>query len=120
MKQSRGLLLGYRLEWCPGDYVFETPEHFAKEICRNSARIWGLYTEPQSGCSNAAAVYLGPHWIQPKYVYGKCLDGFKPLYLGPLLYEPAMDEDVLFAFPGIIEERLRADRPDLFADERCS
>lgn len=114
MKKSFGILLGYRLEWRPGDYVFETPENFAKECCRDSARIWGLYTEHQPECSDAITVYLGSHWIQPKYVYGKCLDGFRPLYLGPLLYEPAIDEYTFHIFPGIVEERLRSDRPDLF------
>ena len=106
--------MGYRLEWKPGEYLFATPESFAKEVCRDSARIWGLYTEPQHGCSDAITVYRGPHWIQPKYVYSKCLDGFAPLYLGPVLYEPIIDENELFTFPGIIEGRLRRDRPDLF------
>lgn len=67
--------------------MFETPSHFQQEICKDSARIWSLHDSPQPGCPKEVAVYLGPHWIQPKYVHGKDLAGFKPLYLGPLVQD---------------------------------
>lgn len=94
MKTS-ATLMGYRLEWKPGDYIFGSPEHYAQDICKQSARVWGLYTLPQDGCSSDVAVYRGWCWIQPKYVHNHDLSEFMPLYLGPLLYEPGYDEAVL-------------------------
>ena len=113
MTDSPSTIQGYRLEWKPGEYVHMSPEYYAKEVCRDGARTWGLYAEPQPGCSAEVAVYRGRYWIQPKYVYNTDLKDFTPLYLGPVLHEPPMDEAVLLAFPSIIEERLRTNRPDL-------
>lgn len=108
--------MGYRLEWKPGDYIYESPEHYAKDICKASARTWGLYTEPQEGCDQAIEVYYGRHWVQPKNVHGKCLDGFTALYLGPILHQPPIDEDIIFAFPSIVEDLLRTSKPELFKE----
>lgn len=82
--------VGYRLEWKAGDYVFETAERFAKTVCKEGARIHGLFLHKQPGCDQDIAVYLGTHWIQPKHLHGRNLDGFTPLYLGPLLHEPEL------------------------------
>jgi hypothetical protein len=38
------------------------------------------------------------------------------MLLGKKINEPNMDPEVVHAFPSIIEERLKADRPDLFKD----
>lgn len=95
--------VGYRLEWKPGDYVHESVEAFAQEICKESARIWGLFTTPQAGCDPAVAVYKGRYWVQPKYVHGQSLDGFTPLYLGPVLHDPALSEEVQRLFPALAD-----------------
>lgn len=121
MNTDKGILVAYRLEWKPGDYCFLTPENYARELCKNSARTWGLYTEPQSKCPDTAVVYKGSYWIEPKYIKNRCLDEFKPLYMGPLLYEPSFDEDVLYLFPSflpsMVEDKLQKSYPHLYTDQ---
>ena len=81
---------GYRLEWRPGDYCFYTPDGWARERARTSARVHGLFRQPQPGCGAEPAVYLGRYWVQPKNLRsGECPVGFVPLYLGPVLHDPA-------------------------------
>lgn len=106
---------GYRLAWGPGDFCFHSPEMYAKEINKEHADVWALYDHPQSGCSPEIAVYRGEYWIQPKYVYPHTkLNGFIALYVGPLINEMPISEEMAFAFPGLMEERLKQSHPELF------
>lgn len=85
---SNGEIMAYRLEWKPGDYVHTSPEGYAKEICKEGARVWALYTKPQPDCPQEIALYRGKYFVQPKHVYDRDLTGFVPLYLGPLINDP--------------------------------
>ncbi len=80
--------VGYRFEWKPADYVFMTATSYTDAVCKESARIWGLFAEPQPGCDAAIEVYFGEFWVQPKWLHGRDLFGFAPLYLGPIISEP--------------------------------
>lgn len=80
--------VGYRAEIKPGEYLFYSVADYARETYLGDAQVWGLYEEPQSACSAAVAVYKGPYWIQPRYVYGKDVSEFTPLYLGPMISKP--------------------------------
>jgi hypothetical protein len=106
----------YRLEWRPGRYCFYRPEDYTKEGDRvDSARVWGLYRQPQAGCPTEPAVYRGRHFVQPEYTSaGRCPDGFVPLFLGPVLNEPVLDAEVALLFPSILEARLEQEQPHLF------
>lgn len=77
----------FRLEWKPGNYIFATVENYAIECGKEGARVWGLYKTPQPNCPQEIAVYRGSYWVQPKYVFGKSLVGFTPLYLGVMLHD---------------------------------
>ncbi|CAB3654489.1 hypothetical protein LMG26685_02927 [Achromobacter mucicolens] len=108
-------ILGYRLEWKPGDPCYMTPEHYALEGYKDSALVHGLYATPQPGCPAQIEVYKGWCWVQPKYNFGNLVDAtFRPLYVGALIHCPTYDEAVLLAFPGIVEQMVKASRPDLF------
>lgn len=109
-------VLGYRLEWKAGEYCLYTPEDFAREVNTDTARIWGLFSEPQPGCSSEPAAYRGVFWCEAKYRKANAYmdPDAVPLYLGPVLHEPPMNEDVLHIFPSLVENRLRVERPDLY------
>jgi hypothetical protein len=111
-------IVAWRLSWKPGDFIFLTLEQYELETTKASADIWALYREPHPQGSKEIAVYRGPHWVQPKYVYPHTkLDGFIPLYSGPLLYMAPICEDVAFKFPGLMDERLKMTYPELFRKE---
>lgn len=96
--------VAYRLEWKPGDYSFYTPDEYAKEILKDGARVCGVFESQQPGCKAEPVVFRGWCWVMPKHAKGGiCPEGFTPLYLGPVINEPAMDEDVLFAFPSLAD-----------------
>lgn len=79
-------VVGYRLEWRPGDYMYYTPEDFAKEINKESARIWTLHLVRQPGCPNEPAVYKGWCWsVKENHLF---TPDFTPIYLGPKIHEP--------------------------------
>lgn len=111
-------IMGYRLSWKPGESIFMSVENFELETCKDSADIWALYREPHPNGSKEITVYKGGHWIEPKYVYPHTnLEGFIPLYSGPLLYMAPMGEDVAFVFPGLMEARLKMTYPELYRKE---
>lgn len=91
-EQPKSVLIGYRLEWRPGDYVYQTPENYAKEVGTESARVRGLYTAPQSGCPAEIEVYKGWCWQIPGKLLYPSLKGFVPLYLGPVIHEPPVEK----------------------------
>ncbi len=107
---------GYRLEFRPGDPCYYSPSNYksAQDAGFDNADTWGLFKAPQHGCSPDVEVYLGWCWKQPKYVYGSSLDGFIPLYRGPLLKTAILDEEVLLLFPSLVESRLKQDFPHLY------
>ena len=105
---GRGVIAAYRLEWKPADWVYTSPKGFEQTIMKDGARIWALYTMPQPGCPNCIELYSGPHFIQPKHVYCKCLDGFTPLYLGPIIHDPWAVEMAWRKFP-LMRESARRD-----------
>ena len=109
---------GYRLEWKAGDYCFYTPEDFSREVNTNNARVCGLFTAPQPGCSGEPAAYRGVMWCEARYRKANAFmdPDAVPMYLGPVLHEPPMNEDVLHLFPSLVENRLRESRPDLYGD----
>ncbi len=92
-------IVGYRLEWKPGDCIFETPEAYEEEICKAGAKVWSLHEQPQPGCDPEIVVYRGTHWIRPKHVYNKNMVGFKPLYLGPIVHDPLLWQDAFGMVP---------------------
>lgn len=108
--------VGYRLEFKPGDPCYYSPKSYkmAIEAGTANADTYGLFTEPQPDCSNEIEVYKGWCWVQPKYVHGRDMSEFTPLYRGPLLVAATEDEQVLFVFPSIVELRLQRDHPHLF------
>lgn len=95
--QLRWTPIGYRLEYRAGDYGFYSLEDFARETFAPSARICGLYSAPQPGCSASVAAYRGRFWHNAKNYQHNCdMDPHAvPLYLGQVLHEPAHD-----AMPG--------------------
>ena len=109
---------GYRLEWKAGDYCFYTPEDFSREVNTNNARVCGLFTAPQPGCSGEPAAYRGVMLCEARYRKANAFmdPDAVPMYLGPVLHEPPMNEDVLHLFPSLVENRLRESRPDLYGD----
>lgn len=108
-------IMGYRLEWKAGDPCYLSPESYALETYRDSALVHALYTTPQLDCPASIEVYKGWCWVQPKNAFSKVPDDtFQPLYLGPMIHCPGYGEDALLAFPGIVEQMVRASRPDLY------
>lgn len=105
---------GYRLEWKPGEYCYYSAEDYARETYRDGARVHGLFHHPQPDCPADVNVYRGWCWVQPKYDHGIRDESFMPLYLGPLLHEPPINEGALFLFPSLVEDRLRREHPHLF------
>jgi hypothetical protein len=81
-------IAGYRLEWRAGNYVFETTEDYAVEINKASARIHSLHTAPQPNCDQEVYLYFGAGWVKAENLQDTPLEGFVPLYLGPLIWEP--------------------------------
>lgn len=80
----------YRLQWASNSgFVFYIPEDFERAINTESANIWGLFEEPQSGCSNEVVVYYKGGWVQPKYVHSQDMSQHTPLYLGQILHTAA-------------------------------
>lgn len=113
-------IVAYRLEWKPADYTFLSRDDFARENQRDSARVCGLFRSPQPGCPAEPAVFYGWCWTEPKYAKGgACPEGFVPLYLGPVIHEPAMNDDVLFAFPSLAEPAAQAYCLGTGTMERC-
>ena len=88
MKENQ--IVGYRLEWKPGEYLHYSPEEYRKEVCKSGARVWGLFPRPQPGCPVGVAIYKGGYWVQPKYLYGQSADGMTAMFLGPVLHEPQL------------------------------
>lgn len=87
---------GYRLEFKAGEYCFYTPEDFAREVNADTARIWGLFVEPQPGCSNEPAAWRmrsgrgrGNFWCEARYWTANAYMDPEavPMYLGPVLSE---------------------------------
>jgi len=100
--------VGFRLEWRPGDYCFYSLENFSRETQWEGACVCGLYSAPQAGCDPAVAVYRGRHWLQPRYAPSAGVPGgFTPLYLGPVLHEPDIDEIFALLFPSFVEPQSR-------------
>ena len=89
---DHSVVVGYRLEWRPGDYVYYTLEDYAKETKTQSARVCGLYKNPQPGCSTDIEVYRGWCWQRPGKLLYPSLKGFVPLYLGPIVHEPPAEK----------------------------
>lgn len=99
----------YRLEWKPAEYTYLSRADYARESRRDGARVRGLFRSPQPGCKEAPAVFYGWCWTEPKHAKGGiCPEGFVPLYLGHVIHEAVMDEDVLFAFPSLAEPKDQA------------
>lgn len=80
-------IVGYRLEWKPGEYCYSSPENYEKDICKESARVHALHLQPQAGCCADVEVYKNGYWVQPKYLF-KSAEGMTPMYLGRLIHEP--------------------------------
>lgn len=108
---------GYRMDFKPADPCYYTPQEYEKE-CKagyDAANIWGLFRQPQPGCPSEVEVYKGWCWVRPRYASAVSdMSGFTPLYLGPLLQRGPIDEDVLHAFPSLVEDRLREEHPQLY------
>lgn len=115
---SSASLIGYRVEVRPGDYSFYDCAAYAVDQYLKGTPAWELHSTPQPGQSNVVVVYFGRWWVQPKYVYGRDLTDFKPAYLGRQVESYSCDSAILHLFPGLLEERLRADRPDLYLPEK--
>ena len=93
-------VVAYQLECKPGEYLFETPEDYEKEICKAGMMTWELHETPQPGCSPDIAVYYGTSWIQPKYVYRESdIVDKKPLYRGNVVNDPMLWPDALHIVP---------------------
>lgn len=82
--------VGYRLEYRPGRPCFYSLDDFARETFAEGAEIRGLYTQPQSGCSDQPAAYRGRYWHEATHYEGnRYLDPeATPLYLGQVLHSP--------------------------------
>jgi ADP-ribose pyrophosphatase YjhB (NUDIX family) len=111
VEPPRSVLLGYRLEWRPGDYVYQTPENYAKEVGTESARVRGLYTTPQLDCPPEIEVYKGWCWQRPGKLLYPSLKGFTPLYLGPVLHEPPAEKGPAIDLIGCALVALKAQFP---------
>ena len=109
--------VAFRLDFKPGDPCYYTPENLKVAVAAgyDGADIWGLFTEPQPNCCQKVEVYYGRFWVQPKYAKGFDLTDFTPLYRGPILSSAPLDESVAYIFPSLVEDRLRQERPELFA-----
>lgn len=85
---------GYWVEFKPGDPALYSPEAFALEKFRWGGQIRALYLRPQQGCSQEPAAYRGRFWHQAKhYAYNRKIDpGATPMYIGPVLHDPVIDE----------------------------
>ncbi|MCH1880427.1 hypothetical protein MJ863_12620 [Alcaligenes ammonioxydans] len=82
-------IMGYRLEFKPGEYCYYTPEGYALEAYKGDAPAHALYANPQPGCPSEVEVYKGWCWVRPKYNSGNIVDEtFRPLFLGPQLGAP--------------------------------
>ena len=89
-------VLGYMLEWKPGDPCFYSVDMFEQESYKDSAKVWALYDSPQVDGKNVVAVYKGKWWVQPKNMYeGRDYSGFVPLYAGKLLFDPSYFDRML-------------------------
>lgn len=109
--------VGFRMEWKPGDPCYLSAADYARESQRDGADTWGLFTDPQPGCSAEIEVYRGWCWVRPRYVSAvRDLAGFTPLYLGPLIHRGLLSEAAAYLFPRLIEDQLRKARPDLYPD----
>lgn len=106
--------VGYRLDWRPADPCYLRPEDYAREISKEGADTWGLFTEPQPGCPPEVEVYHGWCWVQPKYVFKQDLTGFTPLYRGQQIHRGTMHPAVDALFPRFLEDRLHSERPELW------
>lgn len=84
---SNAQIVGYRLEWKPGEFCYSTPENYEKDICKGSARVHALFLEPQAGCPDGVEVYKCSYWVRPKYLFSST-DGMVPMFLGPKIHEP--------------------------------
>jgi hypothetical protein len=105
MKENQGVSLqmpvAYRLEYKPGDYCFSLAGDLFKWKYWKGARIHSLFTSPQNKCPDKVAVYKGKFWVEPKYSTPTLIAGAIPLYLGPMVYEPGISDEVLLLFPSM-------------------
>lgn len=115
---SSASLIGYRVEMRPGDYSFYRPESYHADTYLAGTPAWEMHDTPQTGYSDEIVVYLGPWWVQPKHVYGRDLKDFKPCYLGRQVERFLCDPELLYLFPGLLEEQLMVERPDLYLPEK--
>ncbi len=94
-------IMGYRMEFKPGEYCYYTPEGYALEAYKGDAPTHALYANPQPGCPSEIEVYKGRCWVRPKYNFGNIVDEtFRPLFLGPQLgppvsYQPGLTQQTL-------------------------
>lgn len=105
---------GYWLEYRPGSPCLYSPEAFSRETRHEGAQIRGLYLSPQGGCQQSPAAYRGRFWVLAKHFRPGTDPIAQPLYLGPILYEPPIDEVVALVFPSLIEIRLQEAQPWLY------
>lgn len=87
-------LVGYQLEWRPADYTYCLFEDIQKDAYKFGARVSCLFRTPQPGCDPEPVVYKGRFWCEAKHRgYNKHHDEDAiPLYVGPVIHEPGVDE----------------------------
>lgn len=101
--------VAYRMDFRANDPCYSSPEDYEKDYQAgyDGADIYGLFTEPQVGCSKEVEVYKGWCWVRPRHVSAvRDMSGFTPLYIGPILQRAPVDEEILHVFPSIVESRL--------------
>lgn len=108
-------IMGYRLEFKPGEYCYYTPEGYALEAYKGDAPAHALYANPQPGCPSEIEVYKGWCWVRPKYNFGNIVDEtFRPLFLGPQLGAPVAAQAPVFSV-GVRGVGLIDDNPSALA-----
>ncbi len=99
------LIVGYRVDFRPGDPCYYTPAGFRKELrAAVRADVWGLYLTPQPGQPQEVEVFKSWCWVRPKYRRPSVDDAdFQAYYLGKQLCKAKPDEAVAFLFPSLFE-----------------
>lgn len=96
--------VGYRVDYRPGDPCYSSPEHYAVDRAAGfQGDVWGLFHEPQPGCSAEVEVYRGRYWVRPRHASAADAATFTPLYRGPQLERAPIDEEVALLFPSLVE-----------------
>ncbi len=95
--------VAYRMEFKPADYLYCRAEHLFKQKYWKGARIQSLFASPQADFPAGIAVYFGRFWVEPKYATPGLIAGAVPLYLGPVVYEPGISDEVLLLFPSMAQ-----------------